>query len=203
MRPDSRLEELPMKKLYRYVLLCMAVFFAGHGVAAATPVLFTDSYFITTFGETFTFTEAAPIPSLSGGVFTIMAQGDYDWGDPLEYLDWNIDGIISGTTWGPAYSPQFYDSTAPANNVSWFQTVAISTAFMDSILADKSFTVTITNSNNVEAVQGTDFVSYTLQYFDASTSGAPVPEPATMLLLGAGLIGIAGLKRKAASRGRS
>ena len=192
-----------MKKPYRYVLLCVAIFFVGRGVVSATPVLFTDSQYITTLGETFTFTEAAPIPSLSGGVFTIMAQGDYDWGDPLEYLDWNIDGIISGTTWGPAYSPQFYDSTAPANNVSWFQTVAISTALMDSILADKSFTVTITNSNNVEAVQGTDFVSYTLQYFDASTSGAPVPEPATMLLLGAGLIGIAGLKRKAASRGRS
>ncbi len=192
-----------MKKAYRYVLLCVAIFFAGYGVASATPVLFTDSQYITTLGETFTFTEAAPIPSLSGGVFTIMAQGDYDWGDPLEYLDWDIDGIVSGTAWGPAYSPQFYDSTAPANNVSWFQTFAISTAFMDSILADDSFTVTITNSNNVEAVQGTDFVSYTLQYFDASTSGAPVPEPGTMLLLGAGLIGLAGLKRKTASRGRN
>ena len=192
-----------MKTLYRYMVLCVAIFFAGHGVASATPVLFTDSQYITTLGETFTFTEAAPIPSLSGGVFTIMAQGDYDWGDPLEYLDWDIDGIVSGSTWGPAYTPQFYDSTAPANNVSWFQTFAISIAFMDSILADDSFTVTITNSTNVEAVQGTDFVSYTLQYFDASTSGAPVPEPTTMLLLGAGLIGLAGLKRKTASRGRS
>ena len=185
------------------MVLCVAIFFAGHGVASATPVLFTDSQYITTLGETFTFTEVAPIPSLSGGVFTIMAQGDYDWGDPLEYLDWDIDGIVSGSTWGPAYPPQFYDSTDPANNVSWFQTFAISTAFMDSILADDSFTVTITNSTNVEAVQGTDFVSYTLQYFDASTSGAPVPEPTTMLLLGAGLIGLAGLKRKTASRGRS
>ena len=185
------------------MVLCVAIFCAGHGVASATPVLFTDSQYITTLGETFTFTEVAPIPSLSGGVFTIMAQGDYDWGDPLEYLDWDIDGIVSGSTWGPAYTPQFYDSTAPANNVSWFQTFAISTAFMDSILADDSFTVTITNSTNVEAVQGTDFVSYTLQYFDASTSGAPVPEPTTMLLLGAGLIGLAGFKRKTASRGRS
>ncbi|MBN2398080.1 MAG: PEP-CTERM sorting domain-containing protein [Deltaproteobacteria bacterium] len=183
-------------------LLCAAVWLASHGMASATPVLFTDWEYTITFGQTFTFTETAMVPSLSGGVFTIMAQGDYDWGDANEYLDWDIDGVVSGTYWGPAYSPQFYDSTAPANDVSWFQTFAISTAQMDAILADDSFTVTITNSNDVEAVQATDFVSYTLQYFDGSTSGPPVPEPTTMLLLGAGLIGLAGLRRKAASRDR-
>ena len=194
-----------MKKLY-WSVLCAAIWLVSQGMASATPVLFTDSALITISGETFTFTETALVPSLSGGVFTIMAQGDYDWGDSFEYLTWDIDGYTSplAINWGPStVGIDFYDDTAPANNVSWFHTWTIPTITMNSILADDEFTVTITNSSDVDAVQATDFVSYTLQYFDGSTSGTPVPEPTTLLLLGSGLIGLAGLRRKVKSRGRS
>jgi len=193
-----------MKKLY-WSVLCAVIWLLSQGVASATPITFLDSADIISVNQTFTFTEAAPIDSLSGGVFTIMAIGDYDWGDASEYLTWDIDGYTSplGTNWGPSTPGiDFYDAAAPANDVSWFHTWTIPTTVMDSILADDSFTVTITNSAAVDNVLTTDYVSYTLQYFDGSTSGSPVPEPMTMLLLGSGLVGLAGIRRKAASKDR-
>jgi hypothetical protein len=188
-----------MKKFY-LSLLCAAIWLASQGMVSATPVTFTDSANTTVSWETFTFTETVTIPSLSFGVFTILAQGDYDdWAGPeFEYLDWDIDGIVSGTGWGPTNNDLAL--TLAPDNVTWYKTITLAPAIMDSIFSDNSFTVTIQNSPDVDPVQATDGVSYTLQYFDGSTTGSPVPEPTTMLLLGSGLIGLAGLRRKLTSR---
>ncbi len=113
---------IAMKKLY-WSILCAAIWLVNQGMASATPVIFTDSANTTISGETFTFTETVTIPSLSFGVFTIMAQGDYDdWTDPVfESLDWNIDGIAFGTGWGPANSD--LAMTLAPDNVTWFKTI--------------------------------------------------------------------------------
>jgi hypothetical protein len=69
------------------------------------------------------------------------------------------------------------------------------------ILSDEAATIEAWYNNNIKTVDGKVWIATNENFIDAikgkiATEVQPVPEPATMLLLGSGLIGLAGFARR-------
>ena len=76
------------------LMMALCVFMLAAG--AANAVTYTDSSPQTTAGQNFVFTFSPVHPWNGGnGTFTVHARGDYSVSASSEYLDWDIDGLVS------------------------------------------------------------------------------------------------------------
>lgn len=99
-----------------------------------------------------------------------------------------IDSFIVQADNNDTYRIEYYDSSS----LEWVNAGAISGWGMmtrpEIFMPDPVFT----NALKISAIGGDDWYSLS----EVQAFGAPVPEPATMLLFGTGLIGLAGFRRK-------
>jgi hypothetical protein len=139
-------------------------------------------------GQTTAFSVDA-VPTGTGGrsaTFTLLAKGDYSPGSRHEYLDWDIDGIVSGR--GRPATGLGTVVSGIASDVEWTQSFAVSSTDFAAIFADGELVVTLQNSSEVNCCfESTDYHGYEL---------TAVPVPAAAWLFGGALMGMIGVGAK-------
>lgn len=151
--------------------LCVFMLAAG----AANAVTYTDSSPQTTEGQNFIFTFSPVNPWNGGtGTFTVHARGDYTVGTSSEYLDWDIEGLVSDLAAPSAGGTVIQEFNS--NDIEWEQSFTINGGLLNAITSDSSIAISIDLSGSVDYQidPSKHFVEVELTY---NASGSPCPPP--------------------------
>lgn len=171
--------------------LSVITLFALTAVANAIPVSYTESAPQTAAGQVFNFEYNPILDSTGEGSLYIKARGDYSVAWPaIENLGFNIDGVFTGIA-----APQYGNviNTYSYDDVLFEIEFTIGESLMDEITESLSAVLVLDLASDVNIVTANSFVEATLSYEGVSNE---VPEPAILFILGAGLLGFAGIKRR-------
>jgi len=171
------------------LILCAILIFSM--LKTANAVSYSDQFMPYFNGASFSFDVILADLSSGPGSFLIEAEGDYSVSKPtLEYLTWDIDGLISDTA---APDNGIVIKEYSTNEVDWSKTITINETVLANISSDLEFNITLTTSPDVDIKAATyHYVKWTLTYSEM----APVPEPSTWILLLFGLVGMMGVRKK-------
>ena len=142
---------------------------------ASNADTYTDSSPQTTPGQNFVFT-FSPVGPWSGGngTFTVHARGDYSVEHPTEFLNWDIDGLISdigAPTYGTVITEFSHD------DVEWEQSYTINGGLMAAITSDSVINISVDLPSNIDIIGVHSFVEVELTYNASGSQCQPPPEP--------------------------
>ena len=184
-----------MKKLLATLAGCvLALFLVGGANADVLHSYYYDIVYGYVWpGETVVLNDMDQYTNYTDITLNLNMHGDFGKRSHGDSIRFYIDGDMVADWAGDGGWPAF---TATYNGLYQWQlegVVAVDDASWQSLVADGSFTIGWVPGGYVfgEYRGGDDYIQWTLE-----GTPTPIPEPATMILLGTGLIGLSGARRR-------
>lgn len=135
----------------------------------------------------------------SDGVLTIHARGDYQAGNPTEFLTWDIDSLGIGSVAGPLTGAATILQDNGVNDVEWTQSFTIDGTDLLAATSDGSLSILL-DLNLDDLFLGVNHLADT-EFAGVSLAYAPIPEPSGAVLCAVGWATIGWLVRRRARPG--